>query len=368
MAREMYADQLQFVSNLLGTFHKSILDFFLDVFYTRFKIGVITTADNSVFKITKYYENMGKEITGIPLPCVSIDPTGDLDHDERTNYLWRYSNLAGGFGGKLYDPIYADGHVKITPVYNRFRGTYTVYMFLSSMDEMLDMKLKLIQYFGGKDRYYKPDFIHSYLHIPASLVEYRYQNDILGIDQQLDWSSSLLENRLFRVIAKDVYAHPIVMTPIIRMSGIPSPSANKFGDSNNIPDYRLETTFEYEMDLPVFLITEVDYEFDFSQCRFWVTGHNVYNPTHYEFLIDRSQLTCDKKDYNRKNVLIAEPDVDEENYEVDLKQNIGPENIVQVFDDGDMMPVDRLTTVDNILTISQVHANHIYHILIWEEA
>ena len=367
MAREIYADQLHFVSNLLGTFHKSILDFFLEVFYTRFKIGVITTANNAIFKITKYYENSNKEITGVPLPSVSIDPTGDLDHDERTNYLWRYSNFGGAFGGKLYEPIYEDDYVKISPVYNRFRGTYTIYMFLSSMDEMLDMKLKLIQYYGGKDRYFKPDFIHAYLHIPSPLVEYRYQNDILGIDQQLDWSSTLMENRMFRVIAKDVYAQPVVMDPLIRMSGLPSPSANKFGDSSNIPDFRLETTFEYEMDLPVFMVTEVDHKFDFSKCRFWVTGHNVYDPVQYEFLIDRSQMTCDKKEYRRIDTLIAEPDSDETDYQINLKQTIGADKMVQVFDNGTIMPEDRLSITGTILTISEVHANHIYHILVWEE-
>ncbi|MCK9556213.1 hypothetical protein M0R36_10445 [bacterium] len=368
MARLVYADQLHFISNILGTFHQSMLDFFLDVFYPRFKIGIMTTADNTIFQITKYYENMGREITGIPLPCVSLDPTGDLDNDERTNYLWRYSNFGGGFGGHLYDPIYEDEYVKITPVYNRYKGTYTVYMFLSSMDEMLDMKLKLIQYFGGKDRYFSPDYIHSYLHIPAPIVEYRYVNDVLNIDQQLAWNTSLLEKRLFRVIAKDVYAHPITLNPLIRMSGTPSPSANKFGDSNNIPDYRLETTFEYEMDLPVHLVTRVDYKFDFSQCRFWVTGHNVYDPRQYEYLIDRSQMICDKKTYNRKDVMFLEPDTEEENVEIDLKLEITANRMVQVFDDATLMSQDKYSVLGNVLTINKVFANHIYHILIWEEA
>jgi len=87
----------------------------------------------------------------------------------------------------------------------------------------------------------------------------------------------------------------------------------------------------------------------------------------YEFLIDRSQMTCDKKEYRRIDTLIAEPDSDETDYQINLKQTIGADKMVQVFDNGTIMPEDRLSITGTILTISEVHANHIYHILVWEE-
>ena len=365
MSREIGIREIHFVSNNLGAFYQSVLRFFTDSFYPRFKVGIITTYDNAIQELKQYYENKGQETYGIPVPSVTLDPAGDLEPDDKTNYLWRYPQLTGGQGSLMYEPIYADEYVKITPVYNRFIGTFNVIMFCSSWYEAEDLKIKAIEFFGNKNRVCRPQFVRTYLHVPEDIVLYKYKNDVMGIDQDLDWSQTMLKYQLFKHIGKNEFLYPMTLNPWIKMTSI-SNNSGKYGSADNIPEFRVEISFEFEIDFPVFLVLDIDYKTDWSNCNIYVSGE--FWPREAEAKIERSRCCIGKKDYFRSDYMGYVAEETAESISVDLDYEPTADMEVEIWEGTTRLNKEGDWTIHGkTLTLYHVTKNNIYHIIIWQE-
>jgi len=365
MARSHENHELFFLSNTLGAFYQSMLKFFTESFYPRFKHGVITTSDNTIQELKQYHENRGQETYAVPVPSCSIDPSGDFEPDERTNFHWRYSSLTVGQGALMYDPIYADDYVRITPVYNRFVGTFPVYMFLSSWYELVDMKLKVIDWFANKNRHFRPQFVRTYLHIPEELITFRYQNDVLNIDQQLDWSRTLLKYHLYKQIGQNAFMHPITLNPLIKLTGV-STNVTKFGDQTSLPDHRLELSFEWEMDIPTNLFLELDYRFDNSRCNLYVVGE--FFPQGAVHKIERNRCCFNKKHYNKYDYMVYVAEQSGNPLDIEIPYELDSDMRLEIFlSSKRLQEHDDWDLTGKILSLNNVIKDDIYHIIVWKE-
>ena len=327
MSETVQAYDVFFVHNSISAFYESIRLFFLKEFYPRFKYGVITTYDKTIQTLIQYHENNQQQTFSIPTPSFSIDPSGDLANDDRTNFTWRYRTLTGTFGGMLYEPIYQDDYTIITPVFNRYIGSFNVRMFLSSVYEMLDLKVLTTQFFGSKERVFRPTFTRTYLHIPKEILTFKYTNNLLDIESDLDWSNTLLQYNVYKSLGKDEFMIPMTLTPFIKLTSVSS-DMNKFGSETEYPTYNLSLDFTFEIEFPVFIVIKTDYKIDKVKCNLYLSGsfepESIVDWIEHQCIFDQQ---CQQGSYHKIYQAIFKPS-DTVN-EIVLERNIeNDENIV----------------------------------------
>ena len=244
-----------FLNNALGQFYRTFLNWLSDIFYTPINTKVIGTYTKAVHKLQQRL-NEDKSFDVI-LPAVILDPSGDFRVDDRLNHLWRYDGIAPQIGKDLFDPIYEDGFIKMTPVYNRFVGEISIVFLLRSIYEYLDLRLYCIQSFSNENRYNRPFFVNTFLVLPSDIINYSTEVD--GQEYKIDWTKALLEYKLIQNIAKNEYCIPLILTPMFKFTGI-SDASNRKSVGTDLEDYRLELTIEYEIDLPVYFVVESAYQ------------------------------------------------------------------------------------------------------------
>lgn len=360
MSTELY--NLFFVNNSLGTFYKSMLDFFEKDFYHRFKLGTISTYDRSIQIFKQYLKDNNKDTYAISLPAVSLEPSADIDIDEKTNFLWKYQNLSGGFGKYLYDPIYEDDKVKIYPIFNRYVGNFTVHMFLNSIYEFTDLQIRSLQYFGGKNRPMKINFISTFMHVPIDIVQYEYENDVLNIKRSLDWSTTPIKYDIMSSTGRNEFLYPMQLEPIIKLTGLSS-NVNSRSGQGEISEFKLDLSFEYEIEVPGFLVIETDYHVNID-CNIYVSTLNTRS--NITDLLKIKEKIVDQKHYARKKVLVHKA-LNNNTFDINLNCDydyieIYKNSIENKLSDGYDYEIN-----SNVLTIKNVEKDSNYIITCWKE-
>jgi len=330
-------------------------------FYHRFKLGTITTYDKNI-QIFKQIIQDGKDSSAIPLPAISLEPSLDLDIDDKSNFFWRYQNLSGGsFSQYLFDPIFENDHVKITPAFNRFKGSFVAHLYLSSVYEFTDMQIKALQYFGGKNRAMKPEVILSYLHLPKDLVQYEYTNDVLNIDQVIDWTDTALAYQIFEVVGRNEFLLPIQLEPTIVLTSLGN-SSNARANQGELSEFKLDLNFEFEIELPVFVVLETDtrYKMEF----------NLYVSDGYGKLSNLIELCRESSNQTEWTVLRSFSMMSDDDGDLtqSISMEIKPEYKIEAYLFGnDKISEDRISTTTNSITISDTAKDDIYHVYIWKK-
>jgi len=253
-------DTIFFIHNVFGSFFANTLDYFSDTLYDRIGFKVVSTYDKAV----EYCNKKGlldREADKPLLPALILNPTGNMlpaDANAGGKQLWRYPNLAAGLGSYMFDPIYQDANMKISPIFMRFKGEIELIYLVNSFYEYLDLEVHLINHMGGLDRVIYPNFFTSYLILPEDFVTYRYSNEYTGQIYNLDWASSGATTQLIRSTAQNELVLPLRIKPNFTMTDI-SDGSTRYGGTDSIADWRLTVALNYEVEIPTYIVINSNY-------------------------------------------------------------------------------------------------------------
>lgn len=244
-----------YVHNCFASMFHGILNWISDEFYPRFQYKVVTTYDKAVEFFTKKKENIDGQVQTNVLPCISLDPVLDFSNEERAGrFLWMFENLDPNRGKNLFSSInLRDQGVSITPIFTRYQGTIELTSWFASIYELIDFRVKLIQYCGGYQRWIRPKFFWTHLILPKELVEFE------GPDGKLDWSHTNRQIITLETTNTKEYAYPFLLNAIWRLDSF-SDASNKMG-ADLVSEWKLNASFTWEAMIPTFIrVDNYDWE------------------------------------------------------------------------------------------------------------
>jgi len=258
--REGRRDLYFFIHNVYANFFKDSLDYLSLHMYPRFEHRVVGTYDKAVEYIEKVCQ-YDRETDRPQLPALVLNPSGDFDLADANaggRQYWRFPNLSPGMVKRLFDPVYQDANTLITVGFIRMQGDLELIMLLNSFYEYCDLKMLLLQVFGGYDRWIYPQFFTTFIILPEELVNYEYSNPYTGLRYKLDWASAGAYDRLVRTTARNELVIPCNIKPTYKLTSI-SDASTRYGGADNLADWRLGATVRYEIEIPAFLVLQTDY-------------------------------------------------------------------------------------------------------------
>lgn len=249
-----------FIHNVYADFFSDLMDYLGDYLYPRFEHQVMGTFDKAVEYLTKGTQ-YNREVDMPMKSALIMNPTGEFSIAEGNaggKMLWRFPNLAPGLARRLFAPVYQDEHVKVSPGFMRVKGEVELIMLLDSFYEYCDLRMFLFNIFGGLERPIEPQFFTSFIILGSDLLNYEYYNPITGVRYKLDWDSAGAYETLVKTTAQTEIVIPVKIKPQIMLASI-SDASTRYGGPDNLPDWRLNATLNYEVELPTFMILESDY-------------------------------------------------------------------------------------------------------------
>jgi len=248
----------QFIHNVFGHFMQDTLDYFADYLYPRFENWkIISTYDKAIQYLNQLSAGDGHETDMPTKPALILNPSGDFDFDEAGGRQpWRNPNIAPGILKYLFEPIYKDQNIIITPGFSRIKGELEFMAILSSFYEYCDFKILLGLIFGGKDKFIYPQWFNSFIILPQEIYDYTYTNQYTGVSYKINISE--IESRLIKTTNRNEVVFPCRILPRYRLTGI-SDGSEKYGGTEKLPEWKLNFTLEYEVEIPSFIVLESDY-------------------------------------------------------------------------------------------------------------
>jgi hypothetical protein len=259
-----YADQRDwyfFVHNVYANFFKDSLDYFAGHVWPRFEHRVVATYDKAVEYLVKKCQYDGREVDLPMLPAMILNPSGEFNLAEAIaggKQTWRFPNLSPGFGKRLFIPIYQDENMYITVVFMRIEGDIELLMLLNSFYEYCDLRMLFLNVFAGFDRWIYPQYFTSFIILPPELLNYKYENDITGVDYTPDWDEIGAYEHLVRTTARNEMVYPVNIKPIYKLTGF-SDVSQRYGGTDKLADWRLGATIKYEVEIPTYVVVTQDY-------------------------------------------------------------------------------------------------------------
>lgn len=246
--REHFTSNSFMIHNIFGSFFSGVLNWFSSDFYPRFNYKVIGTYSKAI-EYFKKLKTQGNENLKNLLPSITLDPMLDFSNAEQGGrFLWQHSRYAPGIGIRVWPSIdLKEQDILITPVYSRYQGTYEVTFWLSSIYELMDFRVSLLQFCGGFNRWCRPEIFWTYLMLSEDVSDYEKQDGT-----KIDWGNTLSDIIHVQTINKHKRVIPINLHPIWRLESF-SDSSTKFG-GDSITEYKLSASFTYEVNIPTYVV------------------------------------------------------------------------------------------------------------------
>jgi len=277
-----------FIHNVIGHFFKDSLEYFGDYLYPRFQYQVMGTYDKAVEYLSKK-EQYSREVNKPLLPALILNPSGDMGLAEASSgakQLFRFPNLAPGLLKRVYEPVYQDQHVQVYPGFMRLKGEIELIMLFDSFYEYFDVRLYLLQMFGGTDRYIYPQYFNSFIILGSDLYNYRYTNDVTGVSYKLDWESAGSYETLVRSTNKEEKVIPCTIKPIFKLTGL-GDGSTKYGGTA-LAEWKLTASIEYEIEVASYLVLETDYLAE--NIQFEIKYGSCYSTYNYDIPVNRTLI------------------------------------------------------------------------------
>jgi hypothetical protein len=180
------------------------------------------------------------------------------DAQSLAKQMWRFPHLAPHLAQQLFQPIYEDGNMQITVAFTRLKGEIELLALLPSFYEYFDLKIFLIQMFGGEGRYIEPLYFNDFIILPDELVNYEYKNEYTGEQYKIDWKNNGAYEFLVETTNRNELVVPGKLKPRYVMRGM-SDGSTRYGGMDDVATWRLSTIIEYEIEIPTFLLLKTDH-------------------------------------------------------------------------------------------------------------
>jgi hypothetical protein len=282
----------EFVHNVFGSFFKSTLDYFSEYLYPRFNYTMIGTYDKAVAYLTKK-EELDREVDKPNLPALILNPTGDISDADTGRQFFRFPNLAPGFIKRVFDPVYQDENVLVTVGFSRVGGEIELLMLMNSFYEYCDLRMYLLQIFGGKDRVIHPQYFDSWIILPSEVYNFKYENEYTGESYTLNWESAGVSQQVVKTTNKSEWVLPVHIKPWYKMTAMTDPSS-RYGGVDKLADWRLGVTVVYEVEIPTFIVLEYNYLAKY--CKMNVKYGSTYSK--YQAFEPETDITVTKLKYD----------------------------------------------------------------------
>jgi hypothetical protein len=237
------------------------------------------TYDKAVEYLTKK-QQYSRETDKPMLPALILNPVGEIlpaDANAGGRQMFRYPNLSPSLNKRLYTPIYKDANTLVYPGFMRFKGEFELLMLLNSFYEYCDVRVLMINMFGGMDRIIYPEFFSSFIILPQEFLDYEYYNEYTGLRYRIDWDSVNASTQLVKSTAINELVLPLNIKPQISMTNL-SDASSRYGGSDKLADWRLTATINYELEAPTYLVIESDYLAENIQLNFkYGSVYSAYN-------------------------------------------------------------------------------------------
>jgi len=305
-----------FIHNVFGSFFRSIADFFRTEWFGRSQDIIISTYEKAIEHVRKR-RSEGGENWNVKYPFILFDPSYEFEPEPYDGkYLHGYPQFRRDIGSYMYGPkIYEDDNVMISPMLNRYQGTFDVTIWCSSVYELMDVRLIAYQFFGNIGRIIIPRTINGYFILPNSITTYSYSNPWTKEEYILDWNTTTCESVLIKTLSKtqdDLYfVFPFSIDPFIKLSGVSDGSDKYGGSGDEIGDHRLTMSIEWECSIPTHLViaedklptrchkVDVDVGSEFEYVMSTDDGDKIATPR--EMMV--SYLDKETDDYTRKDLV-----------------------------------------------------------------
>lgn len=254
MSTNVSVSHYLYIHNVLGCFFDSMAKFFKNSLFSSSTECVIGTYEKAV----QHFQNRtydGGERHYTKYPFLTLDPSLDFDIEERAGmFLYQYPSYELLKASKQFGPnFYEDENVTISPVLNRYVGTFSLIIWCRSVYEYIDLRILALQFFaGGKGRIIYPVNVDGYFILPDKYLYYDYQNPYTGLEYTLDWSSSEAESILIKTLNQDKWVYPFSLTPWLTLEGAGDGSEKYGGD--DLSEYKLVLDIKWETYLPTHLV------------------------------------------------------------------------------------------------------------------
>ncbi len=248
-----------FIHNVFVSFFEDMMEY-MKYLYPRFQYTVFGTYDKAVEYLNKRAQYC-RETDKPFLPALVLNPSGDFDIADGIaggRQLWRFPNLAWGFGRHLFDPIYQDKNIQVWVSFIRIKGEIEFLALLNSFYEYTDVRMLLLNIFGGRDRIIEPNFFTSFIILPEELVNYTYTNEYTGLTYGIDWFGAGARIELVKTTGKNEVVVPCRISPQISLVSL-GDASTRYGGTDKLADWRMSGTINYEVELPNFIVLEGDY-------------------------------------------------------------------------------------------------------------
>jgi len=243
-----------YIHQVFGQFVNGIASFLKNSLFDQSTEVVIGTYDKAVQRFKDRAKDGGEHF-GPGYPFICVDPMLDFEPEQQAGmFLYQYPNYQPKLAADIFGPdLYNDGNVQISPVINRYKGSFEVTVWCRSVYEYLDLKMLIYQFFaGGNGRIITPTNISGYWIVPDSYVFYKYEDPYRGVEYTLDWSNTNLSKALLKSINQEKWIYPFTLLPWLRLESI-SDMSEKFG-ADDLAEYKLSFTMSWETVLPTHFV------------------------------------------------------------------------------------------------------------------
>jgi len=288
----------EFINNVIASFFKTSLDYFSKYLNPRFRYSMISTYDKAVEYLKNKNKLDGRELDKPNLPAIILNPSGDFGISDTGKQLYRFPNIAPGLIKRIYDPIYQDDNVLVTVGFTRIKGEFELLVLTNSFYEYCDIKLLMIQIFGGTERVIYPKYFDSFIILPNDLVTYNYENEYTGQSYKLDWDIAGAKQELIKSTDKTEWIFPVRIKPWYKLNGI-SDASSRYGGIDKLADWRLSLSVEYEVEIPSYLVLETNYLVHKMQTNVGYgsvfSKYPEFYPDEYKTIINSGDSTSEEK-------------------------------------------------------------------------
>jgi len=245
-----------FVHQVIGNVYRMFLEYITTEVTPRFKTKTIATYHKAI-------EVLRKETPEVPpesrLPAICVDPTLPLEIEEKSKQLWRVP-VATIFSRRLFDPIYQDENIRITPGFVRYTSPVIVYMWFDSIYEMIDTEVRFLQVFHGTERWSKPFGMEVLCPLPDRVYTYDNPDGLV-----INWPEKYFP-KLLETIDHEIPMFPMYLCPMVRLNSFSDIGERDKDSGDDIGTCRLQADFTFEFEVPTFYLVESYWQIRNLQC------------------------------------------------------------------------------------------------------
>ena len=247
-----YTQRIPFPHQSIGPFISCVRNYFND-YVVPFKFTVTGTYQKAIQLIEQRKQNINLTKIGSISPILVFTPTL-TEPVPNVDFNWKYSNLHPYQVKWNQRPLirYDDNILSI--ITRRMSGNVDFKIFCDSPMEAHDIYLNTIDAFRGLNKIMGLPRMTQYLVISDEIRLYEDDRKLSNNYKAIRWEDTTLDNTYFPGINKEKFYVPIRMIPPIMMTSLSD--ASVFYGGGDLPDYALQGTITFELEVPVLYTLE----------------------------------------------------------------------------------------------------------------